>query len=123
MAENEIKDLTGFYKWVERCKKEFKEIGEAWTTSKIEFAEKWWDIHERRENKRLEPTTTVNHLREWADMLRMAKEQGKTLQEVHDEIKEVGKDTKKAGGVLQSLANIFKFGGGEMERHYPSKKK
>jgi len=29
----------------------------------------------------------------------------------------------KSGNVLQSIASIFKFAGGEMERHYPSKKR
>lgn len=41
----------------------------------------------------------------------------------NEKIDKMAKETNKSVGVLQAIANIFKFGGGEMERHYPSKKK
>jgi hypothetical protein len=38
-------------------------------------------------------------------------------------LEDIRSETNKSSGVLKTLAQIFKFGGSEMDKHYPSKKK
>lgn len=41
----------------------------------------------------------------------------------HAEVKEIHGKVSKSASVLQSFANWLKFGGSEMDKQYPSKKK
>lgn len=91
MAEDEIKDVAGFYKWLERCKAEFAALGEKWTTGKHEFAESWWNIHERRENKDASIPPDVDERRKTND----------SLHRIEEDLKQIKKDTKGIRGFFK----------------------
>jgi hypothetical protein len=45
------------------------------------------------------------------------------LHEMEKLVRDIHAQTNKNSGVLKTLAQVFKFGGSEMDKHYPSKKK
>jgi hypothetical protein len=54
---------------------------------------------------------------------RILKEIKVDMDKVRELASKIDGSTTKAEGFMHSLANIFKFGAGESEKHYPSKKK
>ncbi len=95
---DEINDVTGFYRWITKWKKELEALGEAYTTSKREFAEGWWKIHERRENADTPLPDGVVERRQLND----------SLHEMNKKLDTIANETKKSTGILKSWANSVK---------------
>lgn len=97
---DEIKDLTGFYKWLENWKVELRQKGESFTTSKFKFAKDWWlNAHERRrEDVPLPPEVEEDR--------RRAKEIRDSLDNVHKKLDGLAAQKKIDGWkFLRSIAS------------------
>ena len=76
----------------------------------------WWRrlfLAAREENQYLQIPAGVDAMRAFNDALHSLKEDVTAIKEL----------STKSGGVLRSLASIFKFGSDEMEHHYPRTKR
>lgn len=93
-----IRDLAGYYKWVQRCKREFEELGEKFTTTKQRFADDWWHVHERTENRDVEPPPDIVERRQIND----------SLHKIDKKLDEIHKDTSRTGNIFKSFASAAK---------------